>query len=86
MVLELLHVVLIVGYRAGAASITLTARTESELDKVQSDVAALKLAPSPKVIQHVTNVTSSESVTGLFDHLDKEGIDIDGVFRIKIPD
>ena len=79
--LELLRIVLIERCRAGAASITLTARTESELDKVQSDVTALKLDHPPKVIKHITDVTSSDSVTGLFDHLDKEGIYIDGEFH-----
>jgi NAD(P)-dependent dehydrogenase (short-subunit alcohol dehydrogenase family) len=60
---------------AGASTIVITARSEGELDATRAEI--LKAAPSdaaPRVLTHVTDVTSTESVEALFVRLDREGV------------
>jgi NAD(P)-dependent dehydrogenase (short-subunit alcohol dehydrogenase family) len=60
---------------ADASTIVITARSEGELDATRAEI--LKAAPSdaaPRVLTHVTDVTSTESVEALFVRLDREGV------------
>jgi NAD(P)-dependent dehydrogenase (short-subunit alcohol dehydrogenase family) len=60
---------------AGAATIVITARSQHELDAAREDILKeAHLSPPPKVLTHVTDVTSIESVERLFAMLDAEGV------------
>jgi NADP-dependent 3-hydroxy acid dehydrogenase YdfG len=60
---------------AGASTIVVTARSQHELDSARDDILKeTHLDPAPRVLTHVTDVTSNESVEGLFIMLDKEGV------------
>jgi NAD(P)-dependent dehydrogenase (short-subunit alcohol dehydrogenase family) len=60
---------------AGATTIVITARSQHELDAARDDILKeAHLSPAPKVLTHVTDVTSIESVDGLFAMLDKERV------------
>jgi NADP-dependent 3-hydroxy acid dehydrogenase YdfG len=60
--------------QAGATTIVLTARSKDELDAVRGEILAEAHGAPPKVLTHVTDVTSAESVERLFAALDAEGI------------
>jgi NAD(P)-dependent dehydrogenase (short-subunit alcohol dehydrogenase family) len=60
---------------AGATTIIITARSQHELDAAREDIfKEAHLLPPPKVLTHVTDVTSIESVERLFAMLDAEGV------------
>jgi NADP-dependent 3-hydroxy acid dehydrogenase YdfG len=53
----------------------ITARSQHELDAARDDILKeAHLSPAPKVLTHVTDVTSIESVDGLFAMLDTERV------------
>lgn len=62
---------------AGASTLVLVSRSFAELDAVRDEILARVVEAPPKVITHIADVTSEESVEALFKQLAQDSISVD---------